>query len=871
MDLERVVVRMTADATQYLQMFDVVEARLVAFSGFLVEEMLRSSMKLAMEFERMGIAFEVMTGSAEKGQKILQSIVDLAVTTPFTSQELVKSAKQAMAFGFEINDIIPVLSRLGDVSVSTGTDMDRLILALGQVRTTGRLMGQELRQFTNAGVPILQYLARAMKVSEGAVPQLVRMGRVSFTDVATAFNMMTSAGGRFFGMMERTNLETVFGRWQNFTEMLQVASRKLGEEIFRAFNVRDLLTDWSAMLSNLPLDKIRGGMELIRDVMVSAWNIGKAVAGAIQEWAAQNPGLARVAVTVGAVAAALVVAAGVLQIMIVFGNLFLALLGPMVAVITTVVGAVWAAGSAILGLIGAFPLVAAVALAAAVYITGLFMTTDKGAQRVAGVLKDVALGIADFFVGVFSGVASVVTGFLVGVVEQAGRTLGRLFDFAVGLKDIFGAGFGGALDAFSIGEMDLGFKLLLETVRFGFKALWEWVKLEWSLMWTEVGLSMLAGLKKTWHDFIAFAARSGGAIARSLGITGGPTNERINADRDRWNAAVDVELQRQLAEASATGRTRLEELIRTMRDMPEVAEIRAQAREAAWLKAIGPELAGTMKDLQRMAMEGLLGEFGAERPAFGASALAGVLPAGAVEAQFQALHRQLFTTLQTANDAFTQFQAGQIGAQEWNQILTAARTANTEFNRFRDVLDGTAGAARRLAEAIGTVMDISADTRQYILELSKDFAKGVTPMDQFERQMRMLEEAATGPWRTTDRAAAAMAGLGVPGFTGNPKFGPAAADEVIAFGDFKAFQALQRAVPNPQNSRAPTAMEGSREAAEIIQRGQTRTLTVQEQIAATLAAANELHRQQADYQRQVAEGMAEFRRQGGAVVPLAPR
>lgn len=297
MDIERIVVRLVVDATSYVEGLDRASARLLYFAGYVAEQVGRSAITLAADFERLSIAFEVMTGSAELGLKVLNDITKLAIESPFTSGELIAAGKQVKAFGFDTQDMIPILSRLGDVSVATGTDINRIILAFGQVRTTGRLMGQELRQFTNAGIPILEYLAKVMGVATSAVPQLVRQGRVGFADVAEAFNRMTSDGGLFFGMMERTNLETVWGRWQNVLESIQVLLRNLALEGFKLFKVNEVLTAIVDHFKALNTeDGIAGLRENIRGVytaLVLVWETVKRIYQSVVDWVEQNQQLVR--------------------------------------------------------------------------------------------------------------------------------------------------------------------------------------------------------------------------------------------------------------------------------------------------------------------------------------------------------------------------------------------------------------------------------------------------------------------------------------------------------------------------------------------------------------------------------------------------
>ncbi len=222
----------------------------------------KAALTLASDYERASVAFEVMTKSATTGKQLLDQITQLAIETPFTSQELIAAAKQVKAFGFDTKDVIPIISRLGDISQGTGGDLDHLILAFGQVSATGRLMGQELRQFTNAGVPILDYLGKVIGVTSSQVPQLVRQGKVGFNDVAKAINMMTNEGGLFAGMMGRINRETVHGRWQNLVESLQLTARNAGLAAFEVFGIRDALAEIG--------DVVRGsGLEEFKEFFIS--------------------------------------------------------------------------------------------------------------------------------------------------------------------------------------------------------------------------------------------------------------------------------------------------------------------------------------------------------------------------------------------------------------------------------------------------------------------------------------------------------------------------------------------------------------------------------------------------------------------------
>lgn len=113
------------------------------------------------DFEQARIAFDTLTGDAEKGGQLMEDIAKSAAETPFELPQLVTGAKQLLAYNIEAENLIPTLEMLGDITAGVGTEkMPQLILAYGQVRAATKLTGAELRQFTEAGVPMLDLLQK---------------------------------------------------------------------------------------------------------------------------------------------------------------------------------------------------------------------------------------------------------------------------------------------------------------------------------------------------------------------------------------------------------------------------------------------------------------------------------------------------------------------------------------------------------------------------------------------------------------------------------------------------------------------------------------------------------------------------------------
>lgn len=115
--------------------------------------------KTTADFELQRISLQAMIQDKEKADKLFGQTLELAIESPFTAQELLSYTKQLSAYRIETDKLFDTTKRLADVSAGLGVDMSRLILAYGQVRAASVLRGQEVRQFTEAGIPLIQLLA----------------------------------------------------------------------------------------------------------------------------------------------------------------------------------------------------------------------------------------------------------------------------------------------------------------------------------------------------------------------------------------------------------------------------------------------------------------------------------------------------------------------------------------------------------------------------------------------------------------------------------------------------------------------------------------------------------------------------------------
>lgn len=186
------------------------------------------------EFELQQRALQAILQNKDEANALWEKTVALAVKSPFQVKELVTYTKQLAAYRIESDKLYDTTKMLADVSAGLGVDMGRLILAYGQVKAANYLRASEVRQFTEAGVGLLQELAtmytelEGRMVSVGEVQARITKRMVAFGDVEEVFKRITSAGGIFYNMQE-IQAETLAGMISNLKDNFDVMFNEIGK------------------------------------------------------------------------------------------------------------------------------------------------------------------------------------------------------------------------------------------------------------------------------------------------------------------------------------------------------------------------------------------------------------------------------------------------------------------------------------------------------------------------------------------------------------------------------------------------------------------------------------------------------------------
>lgn len=186
------------------------------------------------EFELQNKSLQILLQNKVKANELWEKTVTLAVESPFRVKELVSYTKQLAAYRIESDQLYDTTKRLADVSAGLGVDMQRLILAYGQVKAASFLRGTELKQFTEAGIPMLEELAKYFTEIEGKaigvgdVFEMISKRMVKFSDVEEVFRRMTDAGGVFYNMQKEQS-ETLIGQIRNLGDRVDLMMNEIGK------------------------------------------------------------------------------------------------------------------------------------------------------------------------------------------------------------------------------------------------------------------------------------------------------------------------------------------------------------------------------------------------------------------------------------------------------------------------------------------------------------------------------------------------------------------------------------------------------------------------------------------------------------------
>lgn len=195
----------------------------------------------------------LLGGNQQEAQKLLDTLKEMANTTPYEATDLVKATQKMMAFGISADDSLKYLNMLGDIAMGDANKMDSLTLAFSQISASGRASMEDINQMIDQGFNPLTVIAQKTGESMADLRDRVSAGGVSFEEIAGAFQTATSEGGTFYQSMDKAS-QTTEGKISSLKDAFSSALGSMTESLLpfvtEAVNGLTNVANWFANLDD---------------------------------------------------------------------------------------------------------------------------------------------------------------------------------------------------------------------------------------------------------------------------------------------------------------------------------------------------------------------------------------------------------------------------------------------------------------------------------------------------------------------------------------------------------------------------------------------------------------------------------------------
>lgn len=248
-----------------LALYDITKK---AAGGIL--DLAKGTVNLAADAEVTRAEFGVLLGDVDKGVSMFSQIEKFASRTSFNIESASDSMRSLMAAGVKEGDLLDTMQLLGDLSLGDANKLGFLSKAYTDVFNKGKLQGQEIKQFAENGVGLVQALSATLGKPAGEILKMSEDGKISFAQMQEALKSLTAEGGRFYGAMEARN-KTFRGQWDSIIENIQSTGRALGEMVLP--KLTEMLTEANKIVTAFnSLGDER--WKFLGDVLVASFDVG---------------------------------------------------------------------------------------------------------------------------------------------------------------------------------------------------------------------------------------------------------------------------------------------------------------------------------------------------------------------------------------------------------------------------------------------------------------------------------------------------------------------------------------------------------------------------------------------------------------------
>ena len=193
------------------------------------EKALASGIDIASKRQSDRISFSTLLGEDNKADEFLSSLTEFASSTPFGYDDLTAISKTLLAYGYNQDELLPLLEKIGDAGSAVGmsnADMAYVATALGRMRTTNKTTLEYLNPLLERGIDVWRYLAEASGKTKEQVQEMVSKGLVPGAKAAEA--IADYMGYEYLGSMQKQS-ETYAGLVSTLEDAQKELANAMGE------------------------------------------------------------------------------------------------------------------------------------------------------------------------------------------------------------------------------------------------------------------------------------------------------------------------------------------------------------------------------------------------------------------------------------------------------------------------------------------------------------------------------------------------------------------------------------------------------------------------------------------------------------------
>ncbi len=235
----------------------VVSGILISQAFYGMVQQIRSATDAVWDFSKQleyaQIAYSNLFGDTGLANEFINVLKDFAAKTPFSFTEAEKSAKRLLAYGIQYKNVMYVMQGVMAAASMQGdpAKIEQITRAIGQISTYGKLMSAEVRQLTEAGIPVYDILQEKLGLTQ---EQLRNLGDQAIP-ASVAINALIDGMNERFGNVVAASSRTISGIISNIkdnatmlfaglfnplTVFLKSALNELGEFLYAMREIYEL-------------------------------------------------------------------------------------------------------------------------------------------------------------------------------------------------------------------------------------------------------------------------------------------------------------------------------------------------------------------------------------------------------------------------------------------------------------------------------------------------------------------------------------------------------------------------------------------------------------------------------------------------------